>query len=735
LYICRFDSTKGFENLSKNTMEQKSQKTFTTMGYKSKLLKNLEKTEKNFEYFDPPIPLKINTIGHSFPPHTQIFMPMVELIPNKELIFQPSTLNQSMFHTLTVKNKSDTPLYYKFMTDISNVFRIYPKLGLIPPKSFNLILIEFCPKEIKSYSFPLKVVFNHDLHSMQTVLLHGYCCDPLIEIENLQNDEIYFSPSFTGISTTKTVNIINKSPIKINIQINSILSRTMSGSAKSTTKNFNSLMSIKSAEKNINNNDENKNIEDNKNNFKNENSKNSKLPLMNLKENIKGINISPNKNEENMEDINSSLINITPNYFDLEPNQIQKLEISLCPLIIGEIENKIEITATRIYDPLQELQGVYNPGFNQNKNYEKFDRRINKKIVKILGKGKDGDLKIEPPIVEFGTVKVGFEKKKTFSIYNPSLCNFYCKLYFDENRTNKSSLKLDFNEGYINSLCKKDINISFNPKTRAKIQVKIYLYACENPTENLVKTSYSLKDKENKNKNNFDPKNLKAEITIKANGDYPLLKICDIRNSNIGITHLWNSFNVDTVNEEFLKPLTDEELLFVNNEKTKLQDYYDKLKCINFNFGKYLLKKKTNEMGRSTRFMDIFLTFKNVGGVTSEFFFRFPHDICIKREPWMDEQQTSNNETREYQILKHNLFDIHPRHCKLEPGEFVNIRMRYDVKQIGEHRLRVIFQIVNGKPIVFELYGETHFEKKGILEIRNRNLDFSYAPMGYVNFL
>ena len=138
-------------------------------------------------------------------------------------------------------------------------------------------------------------------------------------------------------------------------------------------------------------------------------------------------------------------------------------------------------------------------------------------------------------------------------------------------------------------------------------------------------------------------------------------------------------------------------------------------------------------MGRSTRFMDIYITLRNVGGVTSEFFFRFPHDISIKREPWMDEQQTSNNETREYQILKHNLFDIYPRTCKLEPGEFCNIRMRYDVKQIGEHRLRVIFQIVNGKPIIFELYGETHLEKKGILEIRNRNLDFSNAPMGYVN--
>jgi len=465
---------------------------------------------------------------------------------------------------------------------------------------------------------------------------------------------------------------------------------------------------------------------------------------MNLKENIKDIktsnkyeNNNTNNDNETTQEVSSSLISVSPNYFDLEPNQIQKLEVSFCPLIIGDIENYIELNASRIYDPIQELQGIYNPGFNQNKNYEKIDKRTFKKIVRVLGKGKDGDLKIEPPIVEFGTVKVGFEKKTIFSIYNPCLCNFYCKLQFDENRNDSNSLKLDFIEGYINSLCKKEVNISFNPKTRANIEVKIYLYACENQAENLTKTAYESPTNKNENNynSNFDAKNLKAEILIKANGDYPLLKICDIRNANIGITHLWNSFNVDLVNEEFLKPLNEEELLFVNNEKTKLQDYYDKLKCINFNFGKYLLKKKVNEMGRSTRFIDIFLTMKNVGGVTNEFFFRFPHDISIKREPWMEEQQTTNNETREYQILKQNLFDIYPRHCKLEPGEFVNIRMRYDVKQIGEHKLRVIFQIVNGKPIVFELYGETHHEKKGILEIRNKNLDFSYAPMGYVNKL
>jgi hypothetical protein len=55
---------------------------------------------------------------------------------------------------------------------------------------------------------------------------------------------------------------------------------------------------------------------------------------------------------------------------------------------------------------------------------------------------------------------------------------------------------------------------------------------------------------------------------IEANGDYPLIKIVDIRNSNIGNTKLWSNFNVDEANEELLKQLTEEEINFINNEKT-----------------------------------------------------------------------------------------------------------------------------------------------------------------------
>ena len=58
---------------------------------------------------------------------------------------------------------------------------------------------------------------------------------------------------------------------------------------------------------------------------------------------------------------------------------------------------------------------------------------------------------------------------------------------------------------------------------------------------------------------------------IKANGDYPLLKITDIRNNSIGVCKLWQSFNVNDANDELCKNLTEEEMMFINNEKSNVK--------------------------------------------------------------------------------------------------------------------------------------------------------------------
>lgn len=67
---------------------------------------------------------------------------------------------------------------------------------------------------------------------------------------------------------------------------------------------------------------------------------------------------------------------------------------------------------------------------------------------------------------------------------------------------------------------------------------------------------------------------MKAELKIIANGDYPLIKIVDIRNSQVGNTTLWKNFNLDQANEELLKELSEEENNFIKNEKTNKNIQY-----------------------------------------------------------------------------------------------------------------------------------------------------------------
>ena len=64
---------------------------------------------------------------------------------------------------------------------------------------------------------------------------------------------------------------------------------------------------------------------------------------------------------------------------------------------------------------------------NSQKEKKDFDKRIFTKEFNILGRGSNGNLDIKPEKLEFGTVKVGFHKKMSFSIYNPTITNFYIK--------------------------------------------------------------------------------------------------------------------------------------------------------------------------------------------------------------------------------------------------------------------------------------------------------------------
>ena len=628
---------------------------------------------------EPPITLYLSMVGHSFPPGTQIFMPMFEFIPKKEIFFPPTSINQSLYQSLKIQNKNDTPLFYKIRQDPLNIFRVHNKYGLIPANSFHLICLEFSPKDTTVYRFPLHIEFNHDVSNTKVIMLNGLCTDPVIEIEGVKN-EIYFAPCYVGIKTKKSIIIKNLSPIHIKVDI--------------------------------------------------------KIDKM-----INGI------------------LEVDENNFDLDLNGIKKVEFSLIPEKNEEINAHILITAERIYDPSEENIGVYNPKNTKND----FDKRIFSRDINVLGLGSDGDIRIEPEKLEFGTVKVGFHKKLSFSIYNPTITNFYIKLIPDfsgniplekaindeksersDILTKRNDIKIDFLEGMLNSLCKKDINIQFEPITRVNLNFKINIYATDTIEESktiLIKKEKSLNinnnnilDESDILKNNEEilehKEQLKCSLDVSAKGDYPLIKIVDLRNNILSPSKLWKDFNVDKANEELQKKLTDIEMNYSNsNTNKKISDANQTLKIINFDFGKnFLLKNKSDIQN-----LDVFLTLKNEGGVLSEFFFKFPDDINIKREIWMDPVEPSSNDKIEYHVLKEKIFTIEPKKSKLAPGECCNIRLRYTIKEKGKHRLRVLFQVVNGKPLIFELFGETISDKNGTLILPKDELDFGEMPIGCMN--
>ena len=643
--------------------------TSTNNKLKNNLNKSLDINKNN--YFDPPITLNISIVGHSFPPGTQIFMPMYEMNPKKEMFFPPATINQSLYQTLKIENKNDTPLFYKISPDPLGIFRAHLKYGLIPSHSFHLICIEFCPKDTTVYRFPLRIIFNHDNQNMKTIMLNGLCTDPVIEIEGISN-EMYFPPCYVGIKTKKTVLIKNLSPIKI---------------------------------------------------------------LVNIK----------------IDKMSNGIIDVDENYFEMGTNLIKKIDFYMTPNKSDEVNGHVILTAERVYDPTNENIGIYNPENYEKKNNE-FDKRLFTKEFTILGRGSDGELKIEPQKLEFGTVKVGFHKKMFFSIYNPTITNFYIRIEPDfsgnlplaedknvkDQNKNRSDIIFDFKEGLLNSFCKKDISIQFEPKTRSFLSFKVNIYASDNTiNNNELLNGEEIKDNKYDNENDSEDvviehkEELKCTLEINAKGDYPLIKIVDVRNNLISSSKLWKDFNVDTANEELGKKLTNEEINYANSKSNKkIEDVTSKLKLIKFDFGKHFFKHE-----KEIQKHDIFLTLKNEGGVLSEFYFKFPDDVNIKREIWMDPVEPTSNDKVEYHVLKEKIFTIEPRKSKLEPGETCNIRIRYNVKEKGQHRLRIIFQVVNGKPLIFELYSETLNEKAAILSIPKLITDFYYVPIGYRNFI
>jgi len=180
--------------LSKNKriiaqQEQKDKKDSKsmTMSKAKTLLGSMKKSKYEDamnEEIDPPICLNIRMVGHSFPPGSQPFIPMVKMSPAQNVVFPSCGPGESVYQTVQISNTSDTPVYYNLLGDSTETFKAYPSFGLIHGQSFNVVCFEFNPKAPRDYNFSAQCVFNHNPTNVKKMNLIGHCYEPKLQLSN-----------------------------------------------------------------------------------------------------------------------------------------------------------------------------------------------------------------------------------------------------------------------------------------------------------------------------------------------------------------------------------------------------------------------------------------------------------------------------------------------------------------------------------------------------------------------
>lgn len=171
------------------------------------------------EEVQPPICGSVNCVGHSFSILSQPFIPILDVLPSNRIIFEPCTIGESVYASIYLVNKTDTPTYFRFTQDVNRIFRTYPLHGLIEGKSFQVIIFEFCPNAAKPFLCALSCSLNHNLSEQLSFKLFGYSCEPKLELQN--EGQIFFPPSFAGVMSRQNYMIHNRSriPVEFNFTI------------------------------------------------------------------------------------------------------------------------------------------------------------------------------------------------------------------------------------------------------------------------------------------------------------------------------------------------------------------------------------------------------------------------------------------------------------------------------------------------------------------------------------
>ena len=176
----------------------------------------------------PPWCIKLKGVGHTLP--SEQFAAQVTFSGAKGGVveFPACHVGDQVFRTLRLNNHSNLPAQYLFAEDARGVFEAKPRCGILPPGSFQLVLLRFTPSGTSVYKHQLNCVINHEERHAMSVSLKGEGCEPRILVEELdrlraamglpQNaptPPLYMKATCTGLVSSRKVTLRNPTRIPV----------------------------------------------------------------------------------------------------------------------------------------------------------------------------------------------------------------------------------------------------------------------------------------------------------------------------------------------------------------------------------------------------------------------------------------------------------------------------------------------------------------------------------------
>lgn len=181
----------------------------------------MPKAQRNFrlvepENFIPPLFVEPLLLGHTFVSGSPQFVSQVVLHP-KKLRFSRVAPHERSYCTLQFINNGDTASVFQIEKDPTGQIMFKPDCGIIYPKSFSIISVQYSPSQVAQLNRRVKVIFNNDVTAAKELDVFGICAHANL---SLSAQTLLLPPTCIGAITKKRVTLTNPGAVTTSFEWN-----------------------------------------------------------------------------------------------------------------------------------------------------------------------------------------------------------------------------------------------------------------------------------------------------------------------------------------------------------------------------------------------------------------------------------------------------------------------------------------------------------------------------------